>query len=265
VAGTAFAANSYHYAGNDPVGALDPLGLRPITEAELAAYREAAANGGLFDRAGDIVDTAGDWLETGGRYLAGGSMVAVGFVGALNPLAPLATVLPEPLRPLVALGNPVHLATGTAQTGMAFVMGERNLDDLGRHFVNGPSTTVGQGLAIMGGGDLSYNENHGIWTSEGTADWTTGRGGTTYGSVFVTPSTQAEVEDDFARGRRCGGWDDLLGHEEVHSDQYARYGGGVGFPIAYGVEEATSGGHANNRFEQEAGLYEGNYAGPPCP
>lgn len=263
VPGTAFAANGYHYAGNDPIGALDPFGLRPITEAELEAYREAAANSGLFDRAGDVLDTAGDWLETGGRYVLGGSMVVIGFAGAFNPLGSLAQVLPEPLRPLVALGSPLHLATGTAQTGLAFVMGEHDLDDLSRHLVNGPSTTVGQGLAIMGDGDLSYNDEHGIWTAEGAADWTTGRGGTTYGSVFVTPDTSAEIDAAFARGERCGGWDDLLGHEATHSDQYARYGGGIGFPIAYIVEEITSGGGANNKFEQEADLEDGGYVNPP--
>ena len=46
VPGTAYAANPYHYAGNDPVNALDPLGLRPLTDNVVTR--------GL--------DSVGDWL-----------------------------------------------------------------------------------------------------------------------------------------------------------------------------------------------------------
>jgi RHS repeat-associated protein len=35
VAGTSCAANPYHYAANNPIGLLDPLGLRPLTDQEL--------------------------------------------------------------------------------------------------------------------------------------------------------------------------------------------------------------------------------------
>lgn len=41
VLGAAWAANPYSYAGNDPVHAVDPLGLRPATDADLQAYRDA--------------------------------------------------------------------------------------------------------------------------------------------------------------------------------------------------------------------------------
>jgi len=40
VLGTAVAANPYHYAANNPIGLLDPLGLRPLTDQELRAVRE---------------------------------------------------------------------------------------------------------------------------------------------------------------------------------------------------------------------------------
>ena len=49
VPGTAYAANPYHYAGNDPVNAVDPLGLRPLTDADLAGIRAAGGPpGALF-------------------------------------------------------------------------------------------------------------------------------------------------------------------------------------------------------------------------
>jgi RHS repeat-associated protein len=47
VPGTAYAANPYHYAGNDPINAVDPLGLRPLTDADLAAARLAGGVGPL--------------------------------------------------------------------------------------------------------------------------------------------------------------------------------------------------------------------------
>jgi RHS repeat-associated protein len=43
VLGTACAANPYHYAANDPVGLLDPLGLRPLSENELAEIHKRMA------------------------------------------------------------------------------------------------------------------------------------------------------------------------------------------------------------------------------
>jgi len=58
VLGTAFAANPYHYAGNDPVNQVDPLGLRPVTDAELAGEHDSG--GGLFSKIGHgVLDVAG--------------------------------------------------------------------------------------------------------------------------------------------------------------------------------------------------------------
>ena len=48
VPGTAYAANPYHYAGNDPVNAVDPLGLRPLTDADLAGIRAAGGPPGAL-------------------------------------------------------------------------------------------------------------------------------------------------------------------------------------------------------------------------
>ena len=58
VPGTAYAANPYHYAGNDPVDNVDPLGLRPVTDAELAGEHDSG--GGLLSTIGHgILDVAG--------------------------------------------------------------------------------------------------------------------------------------------------------------------------------------------------------------
>ena len=45
VPATPYAANPYHYAGNDPVNALDPTGLRPVTDADLAEQRNEDGGG----------------------------------------------------------------------------------------------------------------------------------------------------------------------------------------------------------------------------
>ena len=58
VPGTAYAANPYHYAGNDPVNNVDPLGLRPVTDAELAGEHDSG--GGLLSSIGHgLLDVAG--------------------------------------------------------------------------------------------------------------------------------------------------------------------------------------------------------------
>ena len=46
IVGTAFAAHPYHYAGNDPVNAADPLGRRPVTDADWPASATSTAAAG---------------------------------------------------------------------------------------------------------------------------------------------------------------------------------------------------------------------------
>ncbi|MCK9923673.1 DUF6531 domain-containing protein [Frankia sp. AgPm24] len=47
-------ANPYHHAWNDPVGMVDPTGLRPLTDAEYDGYRNQAGKG-MFEKAWDNV------------------------------------------------------------------------------------------------------------------------------------------------------------------------------------------------------------------
>ncbi|RDH96085.1 RHS repeat-associated protein [Curtobacterium sp. AG1037] len=75
-AGAVWGANPYSFAGNDPLHALDPLGLAPVTDAELEAY--AAAEQGPLARA---AAATGDWFKDNWEYVAGGAMVVAG--GAL--------------------------------------------------------------------------------------------------------------------------------------------------------------------------------------
>ena len=80
VTGAAWAGNPYSYAGNDPLHALDPLGLRPATDADLDAY--AHANQGAFA-------AAGEWWGDNWEYVAAGAAIVAGvalmFTGVGGP------------------------------------------------------------------------------------------------------------------------------------------------------------------------------------
>jgi RHS repeat-associated protein len=49
------AASPYHYAWNDPVGMVDPTGLRPLSDAEYDAYRQQSRKG-IFEKAWDAIE-----------------------------------------------------------------------------------------------------------------------------------------------------------------------------------------------------------------
>jgi RHS repeat-associated protein len=81
VPGTPFSANPYHYAGNDPIGHGDPLGLRPVTDAQLRAYRDELGQNAFAKGA--------DWVGENWEYLAAGAMIVGGvalmFTGVGGP------------------------------------------------------------------------------------------------------------------------------------------------------------------------------------
>ncbi|HLS03066.1 MAG TPA: RHS repeat-associated core domain-containing protein, partial [Beutenbergiaceae bacterium] len=67
--GAVWAGNPYAFAGNNPLHALDPLGLRPVSDEELQAYNDC--NQGALAK-------ARDWVGNNWEYIAGGAMIAVG-------------------------------------------------------------------------------------------------------------------------------------------------------------------------------------------
>jgi len=69
VLGAGWDGNPYAYAGNDPLGAIDPTGLRPLTDAELTAY-DSESRGALA--------WVGQKLADNWEYIVGGAMVVGG-------------------------------------------------------------------------------------------------------------------------------------------------------------------------------------------
>jgi RHS repeat-associated protein len=83
VPGTAVAGNPYHFAGDDPVGHSDPLGLRPISDAELAKYRDRMDRN-IFERGGDFIEENADYIAAGALIVAGGVLIATGVGGPIG-------------------------------------------------------------------------------------------------------------------------------------------------------------------------------------
>lgn len=98
--GAAWSGNPYSYAGNDPVHQFDPSGQRPVTEAELQAYRDSH-NGALA--------ATGEWFSNNWEYVAGGAMVVAG--GAL-----IATGVGGPVGTMLIAGG-VDTIVQKATTG----------------------------------------------------------------------------------------------------------------------------------------------------
>ena len=75
--GAGWSGNPYSYAGNDPLHALDPTGLHPVTDAELQAYRDSNGVGGALNSAWNATNS---WMKDNWEYVAGGAMVLAGGV-----------------------------------------------------------------------------------------------------------------------------------------------------------------------------------------
>ena len=76
VSGTACAANPYHYAGNDPLSRVDPLGLRPVTDQELREIRDRMGQN-FFSR-------NADYIVAGALIVGGIAVMATGVGGPIG-------------------------------------------------------------------------------------------------------------------------------------------------------------------------------------
>jgi RHS repeat-associated protein len=114
-----------------------------------------------------------------------------------------------------------------------------------RNVVNILPSAIGETVARANGASCHTDGTRDIRVCSG-ARGGFNRGGTTYGSVFVTGARSPDAR--------------LIRHEAKHANQWSWFGGGPAFPIAYGLDEYVfSGGGSHNHFEQQAGLRDGCY------
>ncbi|QBR92690.1 DUF6531 domain-containing protein [Nocardioides euryhalodurans] len=78
-AGAGWAHNPYSYAGNDPLHALDPLGLDPLTDEDLRAYN--ASHNGFTTMAATVADRV-----TSKEFLIGAGLTALGAAAMFVPV-----------------------------------------------------------------------------------------------------------------------------------------------------------------------------------
>ncbi|TCL86405.1 RHS repeat-associated protein [Curtobacterium sp. PhB142] len=133
ILGAAWSGNPYSYAGNDPLQAVDPLGLRPATDKDLQAYRDA--NQGA-------IAGAGKWIADHKEAIAATAMivgaVALMFVPGVN-IAVMA---------LAAAGSGALMAGGISIIQQGPDSGKVNWGDVGRQMaIGGAAGLVGGGAA----------------------------------------------------------------------------------------------------------------------
>ena len=86
ITASTWVGNPYSYAGNDPLQALDPLGLRPVTDEELRDYTHRRHTGSFWERngtavGGAVIAAAGlgiMFLPIPGAQIIGGAVMSGG-------------------------------------------------------------------------------------------------------------------------------------------------------------------------------------------
>ncbi|WP_375430763.1 DUF6531 domain-containing protein [uncultured Friedmanniella sp.] len=190
VIGAGWAGNPYSYAGNDPLHALDPTGLNPVSDADLAAYRNRNGLGGNLLGANVAVN---QWMHDNGEYVAGGAMVVAG--GAL-----IATGVGGPIgMMLVSAGADTIIqkaTTGDVNWTEVAVAGAAG----GVGFGAGSAVT---GAALRTGASIGMRESIAAGVAGGAADGGIFRGGSYLAGPG--PHTVSELTDRTVRGAFVGG------------------------------------------------------------
>jgi RHS repeat-associated protein len=128
VVGAGWAGNPYSYAGNDPLHAVDPYGLRPMTDAELHAYADSRV--GAFAQTGAAI---GHWWSENWEYVAAGAMIVAG-------VALMFTGVGGPVGIALMAGSGALLAAGASTAVQKFQKGEVDWGEVGVNALIGGAT-----------------------------------------------------------------------------------------------------------------------------
>jgi len=109
-------ANPYSYAANSPLSFSDPLGLKPLSDAELQAYTDAHTG---WDRVGQWISDHKDYIIGGAMLVGGGILTACG----VEPLGPM--LIGAGVDAIIQRATTGHTSYGqVALSGMLGMVGE---------------------------------------------------------------------------------------------------------------------------------------------
>jgi RHS repeat-associated protein len=154
--GTAWFGNPYHYAANDPVGWADPLGLRPVTDAELRQYRDALGQ--------TVWEQGADWLGDNYEYIVAGALVAGGVAVAVTGVG-------GPVGAAMISGGLMSMGASTGMQKLA-----NGSVDVGRVLQDGVIGAAAGGLGALAGigagVGISRAASTGLGRVSSAAQWT---------------------------------------------------------------------------------------------
>jgi len=199
VPGTAYGANTYHYAGNDPLSRVDPLGLRPVTDQELREIRDRMGQN-FFSR-------NADWIAAGALIGLGVVVMCTGVGGPIG-----AAMIGGGLLSAGASAGIQKITTGHVDYGQVAVAGligagAGGAGAVAGGLVSGTSAAAAVGRGALAGGVESFTA-----------------GAATRGLSGQNPFDPAGMGKDLLLGGAVGGIGGRLGAGTgpSHADEAAR-------------------------------------------
>lgn len=240
VLGAGWDGNPYSYAGNNPLNATDPTGLRPLTDTELKAYDKSAESHGEYVLGGVAVAAGAVLMFVPGGQIAGMGLIsfgadaviqkattggvnwaqsaAMGAVGVLGGGALVAgraaaatASTASRLGGYVAINAGVNGAAGAVGGGATHVITKGGIDSwrgFAASVTGGAVSGAIGGLAGPAGGTLTRAGNHALRTAMATGTRPSLRAITATTTLGSSAAIAGTATDKFISG-------EAIGHEDV--------------------------------------------------